>query len=301
MRSAATLLALAIVLSWPANPASADDGDDEDEQELVWRSGWTRVQPWEYGFATVSLAASFAIPALVARSTEPLWTGDFLLDFTVADALATEGVWRDVWVTAGDILFYAAMVHPAFDALVIAGLIHGSWDVAWQLLWIDLVAFAIATPLVWLGKHFITRVRPAERAICEDPTSTECMETTLRSFPGGHMGITATAAALACTHHTHLPLYGGGAAGDVACITALGASGVVFLSRMIASRHYLSDMLVGSAIGVLAGWLMPMALHYGLDGDEDEPRRSRPAPRPRVSLVPTALPSGAGVAAVGFL
>lgn len=70
-------------------------------------------------------------------------------------------------------------------------------------------------------------------------------------------------ASYVCRHHQHLPLYGGGAADNFACAAMLGASVVTGIGRVITEEHHVSDLVVGYAAGLFAGFAMPELLHYG--------------------------------------
>src|SRR5690606_18909789 len=75
-----------------------------------------------------------------------------------------------------------------------------------------------------------------------------------------------TAAGLTCTHHAHLPLYGGGWGESMACGLMIGAAAFTGYGRLQSGKHYPSDLVLGLGLGTLAGWVMPRALHYGFAG-----------------------------------
>jgi membrane-associated phospholipid phosphatase len=77
------------------------------------------------------------------------------------------------------------------------------------------------------------------------------------SFPGGHSSFVFSVAAATVTLAS-MRGYSGTAA--VAGVGFVLASGVAYL-RMAADQHYLSDILVGAAIGGLVGWAIPRFLH----------------------------------------
>ena len=66
-------------------------------------------------------------------------------------------------------------------------------------------------------------------------------------------------------HHTELGLLGEG--GDAAmCATGLAMASTVGLLRILADRHYASDVIMGAAVGLVSGWLVPWLLHYDIGG-----------------------------------
>ncbi|HEX3850778.1 MAG TPA: hypothetical protein VHW01_07410 [Polyangiaceae bacterium] len=77
-------------------------------------------------------------------------------------------------------------------------------------------------------------------------------------------------AGLTCVHHQHLPLYGG-VADQAPCIGLIGASIVDGLGRIVADKHYASDVTLGFGVGALAGYVVPSLLHYGFTSHQRAP------------------------------
>jgi hypothetical protein len=69
-------------------------------------------------------------------------------------------------------------------------------------------------------------------------------------------------AGLVCSHHLNVPLYGNAYADAAACAIAAGAAVSTGVLRLVADRHYVTDVLAGAAIGAGAGFVMPMFAHY---------------------------------------
>lgn len=286
-------------------PASAS-------RRLTWNESWPRVRVWEYVATGASFGGVVALQ-VAGRPSGANWTGNFLFDFAIRDAFGT----RDpsaisAWQTIGDIPFYAAMVFPAFDALLVAGAIHGNWDVAWQMIAMDLEAFAVALPLVYVTQYFVRRERPYAQYCGEvggAPFSCESGNFT-QSFPSGHVALVATTAGLTCAHHTRLPLYGGGVGDSMACATWIGAAALVGVARIAINKHYVTDVLAGLGIGAFAGYAVPVLLHYAMhSGDERDEAESVPRLRAarrstaradaRIMLAPFATGSSLGLRALG--
>lgn len=72
-----------------------------------------------------------------------------------------------------------------------------------------------------------------------------------------------------------------------ACATTLVAASATGVLRVVADKHWASDVLVGSAVGTATGLLFPLLLHYTSGA------------RPPVAILPEASPSYLGVS-VGF-
>jgi membrane-associated phospholipid phosphatase len=104
----------------------------------------------------------------------------------------------------------------------------------------------------------------------------------------------ATAAGLTCVHHRHVPLFGHPAADTGACVAMVLATLGTGVTRIIADRHYTTDVLVGAAIGFGSGYGLPWLLHY----------RARSAEAPdgaSVALLPFASPEALGIGVFGRL
>jgi membrane-associated phospholipid phosphatase len=82
------------------------------------------------------------------------------------------------------------------------------------------------------------------------------------SFFSGHTTIAATSAGLVCANHSRLPLWGHPVADASAC--ALSSTAAVFtgVSRILADRHYATDVLAGFGFGFGIGYAVPVLLHY---------------------------------------
>ena len=95
-----------------------------------------------------------------------------------------------------------------------------------------------------------------------------------RSFPSGHASATFASAVVL---HNHL--------GWKVGVPSMAVASYVAASRMSENRHYLSDVIVGAAIGLAAGQAVTFRLRQA-----------------RFELAPLASPNGAGVqvAVVGF-
>jgi hypothetical protein len=84
-----------------------------------------------------------------------------------------------------------------------------------------------------------------------------------QTFFSGHSTGTATMAGPTCGHHQQLPLYGGGFADLTPCLFMIAVSGATGVSRIVADRHWASDVIGGWGAGALAGYVLPSLLHYG--------------------------------------
>jgi len=112
------------------------------------------------------------------------------------------------------------------------------------------------------------------------------------SFFSGHSSVAFTSAGLTCAHHQRLPLYGGGAADAAACGAMIAVALSTASFRVLADEHYMSDILVGSAVGFAAGYGLPTLLHYGWGNPGSNSRKT--------SVGPATVAVGAGPTPLGL-
>jgi membrane-associated phospholipid phosphatase len=294
MEAMLPLVSFALVLAGTPSFARAQDVEGTDAaasaDAVEWNPRWSRFRAWEY-VATPALLAISAALRFAVELEEPNWTSGILFDDALADSTLIHDLSvRDAWTLIGDIPFYASIAYPHVDAVLSAGLVHGRWDVALEIGMMNVEAFVAVAAVIWITQLFVRRERPrVSRCLAGVfEWESECRGGDwLRSFPGGHVMIASTAAALTCTHHLHLPLWGSPGADAMACGLGIAAVTLTFASRVLTTFHYFSDNLAGVAIGVLAGWLLPTALHYGFDSDE---REASGTAVPAGVLVPFAVP-----------
>ncbi len=201
------------------------------------------MHTWEYVAVPAANAASLTIVLAVHPQTH--WRGGILFDDWARDGLrlSTQAA-RDHAGTASTVLSIAAGVFPlAIDAGVLTGWIHHRADLGWQMFVLD------AEVLTWIGlvttatTNFVGRDRPT-------------MSNENVSFFSGHEAIGASAATVICLQHLQLGLFGNKAADAAACGVAVAAGVGNGLLRIMADRHYASDVIVGAAVGVGSAFLI---------------------------------------------
>jgi membrane-associated phospholipid phosphatase len=125
-----------------------------------------------------------------------------------------------------------------------------------------------------------------------------CGRNANKSFVAGHVAAVTTMAALTCVHHQHLPLYGGGVADLAPCVLMIGASGFEGVARMVADKHWASDVLLGWTVGALSGYVVPSLMHYGFTSGH--PIGEVHFASVYAIPVAQAYPGGAGLGMAGF-
>jgi membrane-associated phospholipid phosphatase len=259
-----SLLALSLLAS--TVPARADT---PDERRVRWRDEWPRFRAWEYVATATALGTGFYLRFGVEQGSAN-WRSGIAFDDALLDRIGLETIdARQRAKTITDALFFGSMGYRLVDSAVVPLVAYGDGDLALQMSMIDLEAFGGVAIVLWGSQQFVRRERPKVARHCDDPqlspTIDECALSSAernRSFIAGHPAVGMAAAGLTCTHHAHIPLYGGGAADTLACGLMIGAAGMNGIGRLWIESHYPSDLLLGWGLGALAGFGLPALLHY---------------------------------------
>jgi membrane-associated phospholipid phosphatase len=254
----------------------------------AWRDEWPRFRAWEYaltgGAAAIGVAARF-----VAPHPSPNWRGGILFDDATRDLIgARHEPTRVVFAIGTHVMGATAVAYRLVDSTIVPGEVHDDWDLAGQMLLIDAESYAVMVGIMFGAQVFVGRERPivrrcAEPAVAKSDRACEPGDSQRnRSFIAGHTALGFTAAGLTCAHHANLPLYGGGSADHVACGVALGWASLLGIGRVVTDNHYATDTLLGALLGLGAGWLLPLALHYGFDANDETAETTQPLRPQRV-------------------
>jgi membrane-associated phospholipid phosphatase len=298
----AALAALAVALCAPSARA-------EDPSTVVWAKDWPRVRLWEgLDIIAVTVGSSVIVAEWQPRET-PGWRGGILFDDAIRSALRGRTYSaQDNAATVSDYLYKGAVFAPyIIDNYIVALGIHQSVDVAFQMTLIDVQSLGLTGVLSLAAERAVGRARPYTTA-CDStgavrdanghPLLDSCGSNgDYQSFYSGHSAATATMAGLTCAHHQHLPLYGGGFADLAPCLVMIGASATTGITRVIADRHWASDVVVGWSVGALSGYVLPSVLHYGFGGGK--PALAVQTQAFRLVPVPQVYAGGAGAGVVG--
>jgi membrane-associated phospholipid phosphatase len=268
LRSISFVLSITLLAAAPAATAVAQD-PEPDASRLYWNEDrWGRFSTQELAvgsFAAIGGIALqlFLIPELSGAS------GGVLIDDGVRDLLhLRDRPSRGFAARVSDILVNANLIWPYLvDTLIIAWGIDDSRDAAGQMFWINALSYVLTTASLTATKNIIARERPYHDECLEDiEYDGGCLAPDrYRSFFSGHAAYAFTGASLMCIHHANLPLYDSAIADAAACITSLTIAATVATLRIVADKHYFTDVLVGAVVGVLSGLVIPAAFHYGWD------------------------------------
>lgn len=231
---------------------------------VSWDPAWPRFGTGEYIASGLGLATFLSVRVLPMPSTH--WYGGFAFDEKARDHLRLQSAGSRRWARdASDIGLIINESWLYFDALVVAGWYRDSPEVGIQQALISTEVIAITAGLQGIVSYAASRERPYGRECGgEVPADARDCETRDRyfSFYSGHSSQTFAAAAVNCMHHAYVPLYGGGAGDGWACASMFTIAAGTAVLRVATDVHYLSDVLLGAALGTTTGLLVPWALHY---------------------------------------
>ncbi len=184
------------------------------------------------------------------------WCGRNELDDAVTRALA----WKDLKAadTVGGATAFGLAPAAAFGALALAANGDGRLRETPENALIVLEAAALSSALNQIVKFSVGRERP----FVADIPGTEKQHTASPadndlSFYSGHSNL-AFALAVSAGTVAHLRGYSGE---PYVWAVGLPIAGFVAYSRIAAKKHYLSDVLIGSAAGAAVGFAVPYFLH----------------------------------------
>lgn len=253
-------VALALSVSLGAARAGAQTAGDTDE--LRWK--WPVFRPVEY-VATGALAvSSLGLFFLNSPREKPRFVGGVLFDDAVRGALRLRTAnardaarsWSDV--TALGAVFLALGVDSALTPIA-----RGSPSVAYQMLLLDVEAYALSSLITTATFDAVGRARPTYASCRADPKFDPlCHSGPTASFYSGHTAQAFTAAGLSCAHHQYVDLWGGGVADALGCAGAAGLAAATAVLRVTGDRHYATDVLAGALVGFAVGYGVPTLLHY---------------------------------------
>lgn len=288
MRTIPLVVALVIAAA-PAHAQTSPAPTEAAPAPSLWRDAWPSFS-WAEGAATVAAGAATGVLALQTPPDQPRWQGGILFDDAIRSAVRLESTQgRQSLRRVGDMPYYLAPLLPlVVDPLVVAWLVRRDPKLTYNLAFMGLEAFSYAGLLSFVSTRISLRERP-DTTECrrQHPDFVGC-EADTEAFWSGHTSIVAVSAGLVCAHHQHLPLWGSPLADATACALATTGAFVTAGSRLLADRHYASDVIVGMGVGFSIGYAVPVLLHY-----------SRKTAGVTVSVQPSALGEGASLSAVG--
>ena len=235
-----------------------------------WPEGWRRIGTAESASIAGLAGSAVALLLFLKAPDQPRWDSAILFDDSARNALRASAA--DARSRAGTLsngAFVLAAYPMVVDAVFLTWLGKGQADAALQLALIDVEAVAITAILTTTMQRTIGRARPFVRECSSSTPDPACSGSSNRrntSFISGHASQAFAAASTLCVQHSRLSLYG--SADWVVCPAALGIAAGTSLLRVVADRHWATDVAAGAVIGATVGAVVS-AVH--LSGDRSAP------------------------------
>jgi len=231
---------------------------------LNWNPAWPELRPLGYVLTGVSIAGAIAATFFMPYPEREHWGGGVWFDNEARRLLrARDPDVRDAIRVASDVTLLTNVLQTSvLDGLVLP-LLDDNPRLATQLSLINAQTFSFNILVATVLFKLVARERPliedCRHDVQFDPL---CTIGQYASFPSSHASTAFTAAGLTCVTHANLPLYGGGAWDTAACIQSLVFAAATGLFRIIGDRHYATDVLMGAALGLTIGYMLPWLFHY---------------------------------------
>jgi PAP2 superfamily len=186
-----------------------------------------------------------------------------LFDGAVRDALRGRSAeTRSRFRTVGNYTYHLSPLLPLCDVLLVSAIGHGDGKLAKNLGLIMLEAYSYTGLSAFVSTEISARARPDSS--CNSPNCTADTQ----SFFSGHAAISATGAGLVCANHSRIALYGSAWADAAVCALSAANALATATTRVVADRHYASDVIVGMGVGFGIGYAVPVLVHYSHSGKQ---------------------------------
>lgn len=246
------------------------------------------------------IGSANAAPA-IASDVRAAWRGGILFDEGFRGAARLSSVEdQEVARILSDVTLFAVMMQAAVVDAALVPLVQGDTDLAWQASFAHSLALGLTLTIGTGVKEAVGRARPYERECADDPQRAGCEDSDrFHSFYSGHTSMAFTSAGFSCAMHLSRSLYGDEVADASSCGASLALATTTGLLRVLADRHYLTDVLVGAVLGFLVGYIVPLAVvperqaleaQVPLDDPDAEPIPSSPGAT--WSMAPMLSPPG---------
>jgi hypothetical protein len=234
--------------------------------ERRWDPRWRKFGVANYVLTGVGFGVN-AASSFVPLSQHP-WRRTNELDEWGRRKLSVESYESGEWAQdLSDVLLSLNLMFPLLvDSLIVGYWYRRSPEVAGQTALVSLEAMAVASMLQGSTSAWLQRERPYGRD-CGKTIPGELSDCTssvrYRSFFSGHTSMSFAAAAVSCSHHTQHELFGDPFADGITCGAELASATAVGVMRIVALKHYITDVVAGAAVGTVSGLGVPWLLHYG--------------------------------------
>lgn len=212
-------------------------------------------------------------------SSDGHWRGGDVVDEAFRDALrARDEDGQEIAALLSDVLLASIALHAGVIDAVVTPLVRGEGERAWAAQYSFDLALGITLTAGEAIKLLVGRARPFERDCVANPDRRGCDDDDrFSSFLSLHSGVAFTSAGYTCAMHLERRLFDDLGADIASCAASLGVAAIIGTLRIVADRHYFSDVISGATLGLLVGFLIP-ALLVGPRPDPSEAAASPLSP-----------------------
>ncbi|MBN8614209.1 MAG: phosphatase PAP2 family protein [Deltaproteobacteria bacterium] len=196
----------------------------------------------------------------VATPITTNWRGGVLLDEPMRDLMRIgDDEARERAATVSDALLFATVANAFLIDAIAAPIAQGDARRALDAGAAYSLAMGMTLVLGQIVKEGVARARPFERYCLEDPGGFGCENADrFASFYSLHSAVAFTSAGFSCAMSLERQLYGDPMADALNCGASIVAATTVALLRIAADRHYFSDVVIGSLMGLAIGYVVPL-------------------------------------------
>jgi membrane-associated phospholipid phosphatase len=209
-----------------------------------WPSDYPKIGPVEAAAIGGVAVGALLVDFVVNPPSTPRWDEPILFDTAARNSLrAGSESGRATAATVSDIGYIGL---PTYAIIGEAGLVtwlgKGQGDAALQLALIDAEVIALNGLITGVVQKSTGRARPDATPTATDNTS----------FYSGHTSTAFSVATALCVEHARLVIYGN-VADQIVCPAALTVAATTGLMRIVADRHWASDVIAGAIFGSVVG------------------------------------------------
>ena len=230
-------------------------------------AGQRRKVPWseprweDYTTGAVALAGTGGLLWVNHQYNKPRWDQRLFIDPSlrrmVRFSTSTGRSWAGL---ISDMVLGSLVLGPNLVSAPLAYKKYG--PKAAELLVINMQMISYVGFVTELSKILIGRARPYYRTCAGTRPDDDCGSVGVdESMISGHAAMSVASASLMCLHQEKAQLLTH-RFGQAGCAMALGMAVSASMLRIASDRHYPSDVLVGAAVGVVLGYLVPKWRYY---------------------------------------
>ena len=252
----------AVAQSNPVSPPLL--GPTAPEKPSLWKNEWPQFRATE-GVATVASGLATLAILLIGPVEQPRWQGPILFDNAVRNSLRPDSAdTRRTYKTIGDWTYRLSPLLPIVDVVFVSAIGRSDSKLALNLGGMLLESYSYSGLMSFISTELSARKRPNADCSSEDGVCDT------QSFYSGHSAIAATGAGLMCANHTRIALYGSPVLDIGSCVLASANALVTATTRVVADRHYATDVILGTGFGFAFGYAVPVLLHYSFGPSKDK-------------------------------